>query len=118
MSLELGNVTFDCEDPLKVAGFWSSVFDRPVKEGGSEFFAGIPGEQGRPNMLFMKVPEAKTVKNRVHLDLDADDREAEVQRLEGLGATKLAEKDEWGVRWTVMADVEGNEFCVVQKGSH
>ncbi len=118
MSLDLGNVTFDCEDPLKVAGFWSSALGRPVKEGSSEFFAGIEGGEGRPNMLFLKVPEPKTVKNRVHLDLEADDRETEVERLVGLGATRMAEKDEWGVRWTVMADVEGNEFCVAQKGSH
>ena len=67
---------------------------------------------GAPNMLFLRVPERKAAKNRVHLDLHADDREAEVARLEALGATRHGEHDEFGVRWTVLADVEGNEFCV------
>lgn len=48
----------------------------------------------------------------MHLDLAADDREAEVQRLVGLGAARLADKDEYGHRWTVLRDIEGNEFCV------
>ena len=65
-------------------------------------------------MMFIAVPEAKSVKNRVHLDLDADDREAEVRRLIELGATHIHDKDEWGISWTTLADPEGNEFCVGQ----
>jgi hypothetical protein len=65
-------------------------------------------------LLFQRVPEAKTVKNRLHLDLHpgADRRDAEVERLEGLGATVLRRVKEAGGEWVVMADPEGNEFCV------
>ena len=61
-------------------------------------------------LVFVRVPEEKAVKNRVHLDLGADDREAEVQRLLALGARRVADHGSW----TVMQDPEGNEFCVVQ----
>lgn len=65
-------------------------------------------------LLFQRVPEAKTVKNRLHLDLHpgADRRDAEVERLEGLGATVLRRVKEAGGEWVVMTDPEGNEFCV------
>ncbi|MFG3529025.1 VOC family protein [Streptomyces sp. NPDC047917] len=65
-------------------------------------------------LLFQRVPEARTAKNRLHLDVHAgpDRREAEVRRLVGLGATVLREVAEQGGRWTVLADPEGNEFCV------
>ncbi|MFJ9678119.1 VOC family protein [Streptomyces sp. NPDC101194] len=65
-------------------------------------------------LLFQRVPEAKTAKNRLHLDVHAGPgrREAEVKRLEALGATALREVDQPGGRWTVLADPEGNEFCV------
>lgn len=66
-------------------------------------------------LLFQRVPEAKTAKNRLHIDVHAGparDRAAEVARLESLGASVLRDVDEPGGRWTVMADPEGNEFCV------
>ena len=63
------------------------------------------------------MPESKTAKNRMHVDLVADDREAEVDRLIGLGAKRLADKAELGLRWTVLADLEGNEFCVAGSGT-
>jgi predicted enzyme related to lactoylglutathione lyase len=78
----------------------------------SEFFARIPGEGTTPTLMFIQVPEPKAVKNRVHLDLHADDRAAEVERLVGLGARIVHEKAEFGVEWTTLADPEGNEFCV------
>ena len=113
MTLALANVTLDCADPARVARFWSAALDRPVDEGASEWFVSIGmGDEGRPAWFFIKVPEAKSAKNRMHVDLRADDREAEVARLEGLGAKRLADHDEQGVRWTTMGDVEGNEFCI------
>jgi len=117
MSLRLNNVTFDCDDPEAVARFWSAALDRPLDPDPTPFFVSI-GEAGAddgaagPSFFFSKVPEAKTVKNRVHVDLASDDREAEVDRLVGLGARRVADKDEYGHAWTVMADPEGNEFCV------
>ena len=114
MSLKMGNVTFDCTHPPTVAAFWASALGHTTRDGASEFFVALDSEGAMPNMFFIQVPEGKTVKNRVHLDLSADDREAEVERLVQLGATRVADKDEWGVRWTVLTDVEGNEFCVAE----
>ncbi len=65
-----------------------------------------------PNLFFIRVPEAKAVKNRVHVDLASDDRDAEVTRLVGIGARHVADHDEGGASWTVLHDPEGNEFCV------
>jgi predicted enzyme related to lactoylglutathione lyase len=65
----------------------------------------------RPRLFFQLVPESKVVKNRLHLDLSADDPAAEIARLTELGATVVAEHE----RWTVMADPDGNEFCVSRR---
>ena len=120
MTLKIAAVTFDCEHATELATFWSAALDRPIDpsdEQTAPFFASIGRETptpGEPVLMFIAVPEAKTVKNRTHLDLDASDREAEVERLVGLGATIMHEKDEWGVQWTTLSDPAGNEFCVAQ----
>jgi predicted enzyme related to lactoylglutathione lyase len=110
MSLTPHCVTFDAADALRLAEFWSAALGRPVRDGGTAEFAVV--DDGA--YLFIRVPERKTAKNRMHLDLDADDREAEVQRLVALGATRLEDHDD-GTRWTVMADPEGNEFCIIER---
>lgn len=107
--MRLHNVTFDARDPRALASFWSAVLERPVEDGANEFFAVIGGA---PNWLFLAVPENKTAKNRMHVDLDADDLAAARARLEGLGATFVHERDEYGVHWMTFQDPEGNEFCV------
>lgn len=115
MTLTLGAISFDCSDALRTATFWSQVLERPLDEGSTEEFSSIGLKQPTPGAeawLFARVPEARQVKNRAHPDLVADDRDAEVARLVGLGATALDEHDEIGIRWTVLRDVEGNEFCV------
>lgn len=118
MTVSIGHITFDCRDAVALAGFWSQALGRPVDDGAQPFFAsiGYPAEDGRPAWLFLQVPEGKEAKNRMHLDLIADPtsggRDAEVARLVALGATTLGDHDEWGHRWTVMQDPEGNEFCV------
>jgi predicted enzyme related to lactoylglutathione lyase len=120
MTLGIAAITFDCEDAAALSTFWSAALDLPVDPGGDEtgvFFASIGRSDPRPDtpaMMFIKVPETKTVKNRVHLDLNASDRATEVERLVGLGATIVHEKDEWGVQWTTLTDPEGNEFCVAE----
>jgi catechol 2,3-dioxygenase-like lactoylglutathione lyase family enzyme len=116
MTLKLAHVAVDCADTLAVARFWSEALGLPIKPEASAFFAALDGGPDGPDWFFLKVPEGKAVKNRVHVDLQADDPEAEIARLVGLGATRSADKNEWGFRWTVMADIEGNEFCVA--GSH
>ncbi|BDD84346.1 glyoxalase [Tsukamurella pulmonis] len=116
MALHLHMINLDCADVARQAAFWSEALGVPVDENDGNAFMRTVGfaEPALPRMMFLAVPEGKTVKNRLHLDLHADDREAEVARLVALGATQLREHDEWGVRWTVLQDPEGNEFCIAQ----
>lgn len=117
MAARLGNISFDCDNALKVASFWSTVLGRPLDAGGSEFYASIGGADGgrqEPAWYFSKVPEPKQAKNRVHLDMVDPDPDA-VGKLVGLGATVVGEQRIPGHRWTVMQDPEGNEFCVAAK---
>ena len=115
MTLRLTHITFDCEAPRTVAEFWSAALDRPIDDSPSEFFASIGmSSEDRPRWLFIKVPETKTAKNRMHIDMTTDDRESEIARLVELGATRMEDCEEWGISWSVMADVEGNEFCVAE----
>ena len=136
-------VTFDCADPARMAEFWAQALGYKLQdppEGWDSWEAwasdqGIPEEDfnsmsavvdpdGKgPRLLFQRVPEGKSAKNRVHLDLNVgiprDDAQASrtrvkeaAERLEGLGAAKLREAEERGEFWIVMQDIEGNEFCL------
>ncbi|HXH78093.1 VOC family protein [Nocardioides sp.] len=104
------SVTFDCEDALVVATFWAAVLGSSVDEESTVDRAWVePPGWGGPNLWFRRVPEAKSAKNRQHFDLRAPgDLRAEVDRLRSLGARVLVEGDDL----VVMADPEGNEFCV------
>jgi len=106
--VRLYNVTFDAQDPGALAAFWSAVLERPVADGSNEFAAFI---EGTPNWIFIAVPEGKTAKNRMHVDLDADDLAAARVRLEELGATYVHEQEQYGLHWMTFQDPEGNEFC-------
>lgn len=108
-------ITLDCTDAHAVATFWAAALGRDVGEGASADYAAIPGT---PPLMFFSVPEAKTVKNRMHLDLESADVAAEVTRLIALGARHLADFDEHGFSWTTLADPEGNEFDIVAAGGH
>jgi predicted enzyme related to lactoylglutathione lyase len=115
MALTLANVTIDAADVPALARFWSDVLGRPVDPGANEFFATISREDpSTPTWLLLRVPEGKTAKNRMHVDFRADDRETEVARILALGAARIGDHDEFGTVWTVLADPEGNEFCVGQ----
>jgi hypothetical protein len=137
-------VVFDCADPNQLATFWAAALGYRLQDPPEGFTSwqdwlreqGIPEDHwndasavvdpdgGRPRIYFQRVPEAKTVKNRVHLDLGVsggpgvalEERrgkvDAEVERLLGLGARRLRVAEERGEYWTVMQDPEGNEFCV------
>lgn len=115
-------VTFDCADPRRLAEFWATalsyVVDAPNEDAGEVELLDPSGDG--PPLLFMKVPETKTVKNRVHLDLIPETTiEAEVERLEAVGAralTTLQDPEGYEGRhiWTVLQDPEGNEFCVAE----
>jgi Glyoxalase-like domain len=116
MTAPLIAVSIDCIDAGKLAGLWAEVIGRPVDPDASEGFAAIgladAGANG-PAWMFHQVPEVKQSKNRVHVDLGAGDLEAEVERILTLGATRLADIEEGGFRWTTLADPENNEFDVV-----
>ena len=119
MTLRLGNITFDCDDVLKVARFWSAAIGRPLGARSSPGFASIgldDADRREPAWYFEKVPEGKQAKNRLHLDF-VDPDPAAVEKLVSLGASVVAEHEIWGGRhrWTVMQDPEGNEFCVAEK---
>ncbi|WP_158847257.1 VOC family protein [Saccharothrix deserti] len=109
------HITIDCKDAYTLAQWWSQVTDRPVSDedqpGDPEALVELA--EG-PGLLFIEVPEGKTVKNRVHLDLQAETtRDAEVERLMGIGATLVDDQRKPNGRgWVVLADPEGNEFCV------
>jgi Glyoxalase-like domain len=113
MPLSIAHVTFDCEDAGRTASFWARLLDEPADDGASEFFATIGLTRGRsPALMFIKVPEPKAAKNRLHLDLHSEDKDKEVQRAVELGATRLGDYEEYGTRWTTLRDPEGNEFDI------
>jgi hypothetical protein len=119
MTLQIRNITVDCADPYLLATFWSQATgwledpDDPNRPGDPE--GRIVTSHGGISMLFVPVPEGKSGKNRLHVDLVPVERtrDEEVERLLGLGAAQVADRRRPdGTGWVVMADPEGNEFCV------
>lgn len=112
-------VTMDCVDLVSAAAFWSAAlgYDEPIPLADeAHFHALVAPEGGLHHLTLQRVPEAKTTKNRVHLDLFVDDLDGEVLRLTGLGATVGAEHDDdGGFRTTMLRDPDLNEFCIVQR---
>ncbi len=117
------DVVFDCKNAAPLARFWAAVLDsHEVRHYDDEEIAKLAKDGLTPetdpvvfvdgpgfNICFQQVPESKTTKNRVHLDLRSGDRRAEVDRLCSLGATIYQETE----GWTTLQDPEGNEFCIV-----
>ena len=117
MSLGIGMVTIDCADPQRLAAFWSAALGVPVQAGYADFVLLERPAGGGPVLGLQRVPEARSGKNRVHVDLSGGSRADEVPRLVGLGAAILGEHEMPGLAWTVLADPEGNEFCVGEYAS-
>jgi len=116
MATRIANVTFDCDNAKSLAQFWAEALGYSLLDGANEQWAMLSGPTDTgPKLLFLKVPESKTAKNRVHLDLANPDLEGEVARLEGLGARRVRFLDEWDVQWWTMLDPEENEFCVAKE---
>jgi predicted enzyme related to lactoylglutathione lyase len=111
MALTAETVTIDCTDPKRLAEFWCAALGYEVEADFGGEYLRLRGKTGTPVAL-QRVPEPRVGKNRVHLDLQADDRTAEVSRLLGLGATVVAEHSVPGWGWSVLADPEGTVFCV------
>ena len=107
-------LVIDALDPPSLAPFWAAALGYLVAGAAGNYVALVPEGRPGPNLLIQRVGEEKAVKNRVHLDLKDPDLEGLVRRLEGLGARRLevASRSELGATWVVMADPEGNEFCV------
>lgn len=116
MSFRVLHVTFDCTDPGALADFWCAALGYRRSALVGEYVAeAVPPEGAQaPKLLFLKVPEPKTAKNRMHLDIGVPDRDAVVQRMLGLGATKVGEYDEWNTQWVTLRDPEGNEVCIAR----
>ena len=106
------SVEVDCHDISSQARFWCDVLGYQVVFESEDEVTIARDEHTRPELVFSPVPETKTAKNRLHIDLNPDDQEAEVRRIEGLGGRRI-DIGQGDVRWVVMADPEGNEFCVL-----
>jgi catechol 2,3-dioxygenase-like lactoylglutathione lyase family enzyme len=119
MGLRVQSVSFDSRDPAATARFWAAALGwRITEEDADEVVLeppeGSPEEGVSPDILFLLVPESKSLKNRLHLDLRPDDQAAEVARLEALGATRVDVGQDETATWVVLADPEGNELCVLR----
>ena len=113
MSVVVRSITVDCADPEGVAAFWAAALGWPVKDMHHDIAVVASDLAGMPRLLFLAVPEQKNAKNRWHLDIQAmTTMDVEVARLAGLGATAVRRVDQGEDVFTVMTDVEGNEFCV------
>ncbi|MGA7173618.1 MAG: VOC family protein [Candidatus Dormiibacterota bacterium] len=106
-------VVIDSADPSALARFWAQVLDFQIVFEESQEVVVARDDDTYPALVFVPVPEAKTLKNRLHIDLAPDDRDAEVVRLLELGAQRVDVGQGPDVSWVVLADPEGNEFCVL-----
>lgn len=113
MALNVEMITFDCINPAQLAGWWAEQFGGTTQELLAGEFTAVSLPEG-PRLGFQKVPDPTPGKNRVHLDFGPADVDAEASRLTGAGATELG-RHQFGdnFRWVVLADPEGNVFCVV-----
>ena len=114
MSVRLYHVVVDAHDPHALAAFWAAALRQHVLAADDDEVVVGSDLNAYPGLCFLRVPEDKLVKNRLHLDLDPDDQDAEVARLIELGARKVDIGQGPDVTWEVLADPEGNEFCVLR----
>ena len=117
MSLEVAWLTIDCSAPEPIARWWAAALGWDVVyQADDEWIIQRPGgpEGDEMRILFIQVPDEKIAKNRLHLDLRPEDQDAEVLRLEGIGAKRIDIGQGPDVTWVVMADPFGNEFCVLR----
>ena len=117
--LRIQSLSVDAADPRALATFWEAVLGwRRTLEDDDEVVleppAGSPLDGVAPDLLFLRVDDARVVKNRLHLDLRPEDQAVEVARLEALGASRVHVGQGDDVTWVVLADPEGNEFCVLR----
>lgn len=115
MALRFAEICIDAGDIDALGQWWSTVLGWPAEEtADGDVMMRAPAGAG-PNWLFVQVPDRKVVKNRIHFDLTPDDQQAEVERLLALGARHV-DIGQGEQTWVVLADPEGNEFCVLAAG--
>jgi hypothetical protein len=118
MGARFTELVIDCRDPQRVAEFWAAVLDYQVVDRGpnGEIEIGV-GAAGAPTLVFVPVPEGKTVKNRIHIDVNPTDTDQsnELRRLMRLGARRVDVGQGTDVSWIVLADIEDNEFCLLRR---
>jgi predicted enzyme related to lactoylglutathione lyase len=119
VSIRWQAICVDSTAPQRIAPFWQQALGwRITYDSADEVVlepaAGTPEDGVSPDILFLRVPESKTVKNRLHIDLRPEDQAAEVARLESLGAARVDIGQSDTATWVVMADPDGNEFCVLR----
>jgi hypothetical protein len=119
MTLSWQCIIVDSEDPRTIGAWWAELLGWRIthdteKEVVLEPAEGSPQDGVSPDILFVKVPEGKAVKNRIHLDLRPDDQAAEVARAEALGAKRSDVGQDDTSSWVVMTDPAGNEFCILR----
>jgi predicted enzyme related to lactoylglutathione lyase len=111
------HVVLDCQDPAALAPFWMRALGYRVAASVETYVVLVPTEGGGPPFLLQRVPEAKVGKNRMHVDLEVEDIDAEAAALMALGATRVSVSplEEFGTRWATLRDPEGNEFDLCTK---
>lgn len=119
MTIRMRCICIDCHDPGRLGTFWAEALGwRRTHDSTDEVLleppAGSPEDKVAPDLLLLRVPEGKSGKNRLHIDFRPDDQEAEVDRLLSLGATRADVGQTGDEDFTVLADPEGNEFCVLR----
>jgi hypothetical protein len=117
MTSRLAVIVIDAIEPRPVADFWAAVLGWRIVEEETDIVSLAPEGDAAPGIDVLRVPERKTLKNRLHLDLRADGsaQQQEVERLIGLGARRVDVGQGPDVSWVVLADPEGNEFCVLSR---
>ena len=115
MVSRFSELCIDCSNPARLAEFWCEVLGYEITDQDEDSIEIAEGPGTMPTLLFIVVPEGKTVKNRIHIDVSPRDREQdeEVARIEALGARRI-DIGQGEASWVVMADPEGNEFCVLR----
>jgi predicted enzyme related to lactoylglutathione lyase len=106
-------VTIDCRDKHRMADFWCALLGTTVRGEFGQYLGLHPTSEGHPRLVFQQVEDLAQGRSRAHLDLDSHDVEADAAKAIALGATLVQDVEDFGVRWKVMADPEGNPFCIV-----
>jgi predicted enzyme related to lactoylglutathione lyase len=114
-------LVIDGADTMALARFWSAMFDTKIVsianegEANEAHYVDVAGTADTPLLRFQRVPEAKGVKNRLHLDIEVDELDPAIARVEELGGSVIrSTRTEYGYDFAVMGDPEGNEFCLIK----